>query len=164
MRLNLREIIHAPGAGVSFDYELDLSSLEFFGRQPISRPVRVYGQVCNEAGALMLTGEAATALDLVCDRCGKPFSRNKSVPLDTMLAAELQNEESDEIMLLDGDELDLDDVASSAFILAMDTKNLCADDCRGICPGCGVNLNEEPCRCKPKTDPRLAALGQLLDK
>ncbi len=164
MRLNLREIIHVPGASMPFDFSLDLSHLEFFGEKPIVRPLRVHGQVRNKAGALTLEGEASTTLELLCDRCGKSFVKEKSAPLDTLLAAELENEDSDEIMLLDGDELDLDELASSAFILAMDTKNLCSDDCKGLCPGCGVNLNEAPCRCGPKTDPRMAALRQLLDK
>ena len=45
----------------------------------------------------------------------------------------------------------------------MDIKNLCSDDCKGLCFKCGVDLNVEPCRCKPEVDPRLAALAQLLD-
>lgn len=164
MRLNLREVIHSPGVSIPFEFQMDLSHLEFFGEKPISRPLRVRGQVRNAAGALMLEGEAVTTLELVCDRCGKTFSKEKSVLLDTLLATELQNDDSDEIVLLDGDELDLGELASTAFILAMDTKNLCRADCKGLCPGCGVNLNEAPCRCRPETDPRLAALAQLLDK
>ena len=81
-----------------------------------------------------------------------------------MVAQELEDEENDEILLLDGYELDLDEVVTTAFILAMDTKNLCSDDCKGLCSGCGVDLNVDTCRCKPEVDPRLAALAQLLDK
>jgi uncharacterized protein len=50
------------------------------------------------------------------------------------------------------------------FLLELDTKNLCSDDCRGLCPGCGVNLNEGQCRCKKEIDPRLAKLAQLLEQ
>ena len=45
----------------------------------------------------------------------------------------------------------------------MDTKNLCSPDCKGLCPGCGANLNHEACRCKKAVDPRLAKLAQLLE-
>ena len=83
--------------------------------------------------------------------------------LNSLVAQELEDEENDDILLLDGTELDLDEVVTEAFVLAMDTENLCSDDCKGLCAGCGVNLNEEPCRCKPEVDPRLAALAQLLD-
>ena len=66
-------------------------------------------------------------------------------------------------LLLDNDEVDLGEVARTAFILEMDTKNLCSPDCKGLCPGCGVDLNVEPCRCKKAVDPRLAKLAQLLE-
>ena len=164
MRLDLKNIIHVPGGVCPFSYELDLSDLEFGGAHPIDQPVLVTGQVRNMAGALVLGGTAATTLHLVCDRCAKPFAREKTVRLETLLAQELADERSeDEIVLLDGDEVDLDDVAATAFVLAMDSKNLCSEDCKGICPGCGADLNAEPCRCKPEVDPRLAVLAQLLE-
>ena len=73
--------------------------------------------------------------------------------------------ESGDIVLLDkSGELDLDGLMTEVFLLEMDTKNLCSEDCRGLCPGCGVDLNHEPCRCKKEIDPRLAKLAQLLEK
>lgn len=165
MRLNLRDIIHVSGASIPFEFQMDLSDVEFYGERPISRPLYVSGVVRNMAGALVLTGEAVTELDLICDRCMCAFRREKKVELNYLLATELAGEdEGEEIVLLDGEELDAGDLAYTAFILDMDTKNLCSEDCKGICPGCGVNLNEEACRCKPEVDPRLAALAQLLDK
>ena len=110
MRLDLRDVIHRPDAEKSFQYQLDLSQLDFYGRKPITRPVVAEGSVINHAGALVLNGTARSELDLVCDRCGKEFSREKVVPLDSLLAEELENEDSeDEIFLLDGNELDLDE-------------------------------------------------------
>ena len=163
MRLDLRVIIHIPDARKSFQLQVDLSDLDFFGSKPITQPVRAEGSVTNHAGALVLEGTARSVLDLICDRCGKAFSREKVVVLDSLVAHELEDDENDEIILLDGNELDLDEVVTTAFILAMDTKNLCSDDCKGLCAKCGVNLNEGTCRCKPEVDPRLAALAQLLD-
>jgi uncharacterized protein len=121
------------------------------------------GSVTNHAGALVLEGTARSTLDLACDRCGKEFSREKVVKLDSLVAQELEDEENDDILLLEGTELDLNDVVTTAFVLAMDTKNLCSDDCKGLCAKCGANLNEGSCRCKPELDPRLAVLSQLLD-
>lgn len=163
MRLDLRDIIHIPDATKTFQLQVDLSDLEFFGRKPITHPVLAEGSVTNHAGALVLEGTARSVLELVCDRCGKEFSREKVVRLDSLVAHELEDDENDEIILLEGSELDLDEVVTTAFVLAMDTKNLCSDDCKGLCAGCGVNLNEGTCRCKPEVDPRLAALAQLLD-
>ena len=163
MRLDLRDVIHRPDAEKSFQYQLDLSQLDFYGRKPITRPVVAEGSVINHAGALVLNGTARSELDLVCDRCGKEFSREKVVRLDSLVAQALEDEENDEIILLDGTELDLDQVVTEAFVLEMDTKNLCSDDCKGLCAKCGADLNLGPCGCRPEVDPRLAALAQLLD-
>ena len=164
MRLDLRDIIHVPDGKKTFRFQLDLSQQDFYGSKPIVHPVQVEGSVTNHAGALVLEGTARSELDLVCDRCGKAFSREKAVTLDSLAAQELEDEENDDILLLDGSELDLDNVAGTAFILAMDTKNLCSDDCKGLCAKCGADLNLGPCGCGPDVDPRLAALAQLLDK
>ena len=163
MRLDLRSIINVPDAKKSFQFQVDLSDLDFYGRCPITQPVLAEGSVTNHAGALVLEGTARSVLDLACDRCGKEFSREKVVPLDSLVAQELEDDENDEIILLEGGELDMDEVVTTAFVLAMDTKNLCSDDCKGLCAKCGVDLNVETCRCKPDVDPRLAALAQLLD-
>ena len=164
MRLDLRDIIHVPDAKKTFQFQLDLSEQDFYGARPIVHPVQVEGSVTNHAGALVLEGTARSVLELQCDRCGKSFSREKRVALDSLVAQELEDEENDDILLLDGTELDLDEAVATAFILAMDTKNLCSDDCKGLCAKCGADLNLGPCGCRPDVDPRLAALAQLLDK
>ena len=164
MRLDLRDIINTPDAEKAFQLQVDLSDLDFFGRKPITQPVRAEGRVTNHAGALVLEGTARSVLDLACDRCGKEFSREKVVALDSLVAHELEDDENDEIILLEGTELDLDEVVTTAYILAMDTKNLCSDDCKGLCAKCGVDLNVEPCRCKKEIDPRLAGLAKFFEK
>ena len=164
MRLDLRDIIHIPDAKKTFQFQLDLSEQDFYGRRPIVHPVQAEGSVTNHAGALVLEGTARSVLELVCDRCGKEFSREQTVVLDSLAAQELEDEEHDDILLLEGTELDLDEAVTTAFVLAMDTKNLCSDDCKGLCAKCGADLNLGPCGCRPDVDPRLAALAQLLDK
>ena len=83
---------------------------------------------------------------------------------ETLLAFELANGESDDIVELNREgELELDELMQEVFLLEMDTKNLCSQDCKGLCTGCGVDLNVERCRCKRETDPRLAVLAQLLE-
>lgn len=164
MRLNLRDILHVPGASRPFSYELDLSKLDFNGAHVIDQPVQISGSVRNMADALLLEGEAVTTLDLICDRCLRPFSQEMRLPVESLLAESLEDEENDEILLLEDGELDLDEVFTTAMVLAMDSKHVCSESCEGLCPGCGVNLNEEPCRCKKEVDPRLAALARLLDE
>ena len=162
MRLNLQNIIHVPGASLPFEFSMDLSKEEFFGNHPVTRPVQVEGRVRNIAGMLVLEGEATTLLDCICDRCMEPFQKKKAVRLYALPAESLEGEEDEDMVLLEDGELDVGDLAYTAFVLDMDTKYLCSEDCKGLCPGCGVNLNREACRCRKPVDPRWAALEQLL--
>jgi len=164
MLIDVRPILHTPGRSLDFQFELDLSDLEFDGRRPVSRPVAVEGEIRNTADLLELFLTARTRLDAVCDRCGKEFLMDKAVEYRCMLAEELQNEESDEIVLLEDGKADAGDLARTAFILGMDSKTLCSEDCKGLCSRCGADLNLGPCSCKREPDPRLAALAKLLDK
>jgi uncharacterized protein len=163
MLFDVRPILRTPGKRQAFRFELDLSDVEFSGRFPISRPVAVEGEVRNTADLLELDLTANTTLDAVCDRCGKAFLQDKTVRYACMLAEELQDEENDEIVLLEDGKVDVGDLARTAFILEMDTKTLCSEDCKGLCPRCGADLNLGPCSCKKETDPRLAVLAKLLE-
>lgn len=165
MKLDLKQIARVPGESLPFEFELDLSGFEWNGEKPVVNPIHVEGVVRNMAGALLLSARLSSELSVVCDRCARPFSKVQEVEYETLLASELEDEENDEIILLDKDEqLDLDELMSDVFILNMDTKNLCSEDCKGICPGCGVDLNEGTCRCKKEIDPRLAKLAELLEQ
>lgn len=163
MVIDVRPILHTPGKRLDFRFDLDLSDLEFDGRYPVSRPVTVEGEVRNTADLLELALTARTALDAVCDRCGKEFLQEKEAEFRCMLAEELQNEESDEIVLLEDGKVDAGELARTAFVLGMDSKTLCSEDCKGLCPRCGADLNAGPCSCGREPDPRLAALASLLE-
>ena len=164
MRLNVNKLLHTPDSSREFRFSLDLSDLEFGGVTPVTEPVNVEGRVQNKAGVLLCDLTAHTTLHCVCDRCLKGFEQEKTVPYSCVLAQEKQFDEDEDIVVLEEDEVDLGDLARTAFILEMDTKFLCDEDCKGLCPGCGVDLNFEPCRCKKEVDPRLAKLAQLLEK
>lgn len=165
MKLDLKDIILVPGAVLPFQFQMDLSNLEFGGETPITDPVEVTGQVRNMAGALVLSAQARTTLSLVCDRCTKPFRREKTIDYETLLADHLEQEDSQEdIVLLEGDSLDVGALMADTFVLEMDTKNLCTEDCKGLCAGCGADLNEGPCRCEKQVDPRLAGLAKFFDQ
>lgn len=164
MKLDLKPLAQQPGAVLPFELQLDLSGMEWNGAQPFVRPIQVKGEVRNRAGAMMLAARLDTILSLACDRCARSFQRAKTVEYETLLALELANGESDDIVTAGPDgELDLDGLMREVFLLEMDTKNLCNPDCKGLCPGCGVDLNVEKCRCKKEIDPRLAKLAQLLE-
>ena len=85
------------------------------------------------------------------------------MPVEAYLAEELQDEELEDTWLIEGDEADLGEIADTALVLNMDSSFLCSEDCKGLCPRCGRNLNYGPCDCGEDQDPRLAVLAQLLE-
>ena len=166
MLLSLSKIIDAPGASVPFETSVDLSDLLFGTCYPVSEPVLASGTVRNTAGVLVMTGNVTTTLHGVCDRCASDFTQDVDIPMNVVLVKELANEENEDegVFPLDGDEADLEDIVRTVFVLNMDPKLLCDEDCKGLCCRCGKNLNEGPCNCQKEIDPRLAALQQLLNK
>ena len=166
MRLGLTDIIHSPGATVSFSDSVDLSDLCYGTSFPVCEPVQINGTVRNTAGVLVMKGIIATCLHGVCDRCAADFVRDVEIPVDVVLVEELSNEDSEDewVFPLEADTADLDDIVRTVFVLNMDSKLLCKPDCKGLCCRCGKNLNDGPCDCQKEPDPRFAALRQLLDK
>ena len=164
MLLDLKNIIRTPGLSLPFAFSMDLSDFEWNGECPTPNPVEVDGTVRNMAGALVLSCRLSTTLSLTCDRCMKAFSEEKEVAYETLLATELEQEDNDDIVLLEDDKLDAGELLRDVFILAMDSKNLCSEDCKGLCCGCGVDLNVEQCRCRKEIDPRLAALAKFFEQ
>jgi uncharacterized protein len=163
MWLDLKDVIGIPGAQARFDFQMDGDELEIPGIVGFSAPMSARGAVVNTAGVLTLKGELDADMLCVCDRCGKQFSKRKTMELNIPLAADMEDEDDPDIFPVTGDGIDLKELLSTCFILDMDSKLLCSEDCKGLCPICGKNLNDGPCSCVKPTDPRLAVLGQLLD-
>ncbi len=166
MLLGLSKIIDCPGASIPFSTSVDLSDLCFGVSYPVSEPVKAEGVVRNTAGVLVMTGEITTCIHGTCDRCASSFDRDVNIPINVVLVTEMANEENEDewVFPLEGDSAELDDIVRTVFVLNLDSKLLCKEDCKGLCHQCGKNLNEGPCNCQKELDPRFAALKQLLDK
>ena len=166
MRLGLSQIIDRPGESISYSAVVDLSDLQYGTCFPVTEPVKASGTVRNTAGVLVMKGEITTCIHGICDRCAAEFDREMELPIDAVLVTELANEENEDewVFTLEGDSADLDEIVRTIFVLNMNSKLLCSDDCKGLCCRCGKNLNDGPCSCEKEIDPRLAALKQLLNK
>ena len=146
------------------DTELDFSQVEHQGICPLSEPVHVVGAITVRAGVVQLSARATFVFHGRCDRCLSAFDKTYDVPLEHTLVATLEDEENDDYILLDQYQLDLADLTLADILLELPYKSLCRDDCRGLCPMCGKNLNEGLCGCtRQSVDPRLDVLRQLLE-
>ncbi len=163
MLLDLREIIEIPGASVPFECDIAADNLDFPSVVRYNSLPHAEGKVFNEAGILRLTGTVTAEMRCVCDRCGEEFDTVKQTALDATIVED-DPDNDPELFVLEGDGIDLDEIVSTLFILDMETKFLCREDCKGLCSRCGKNLNLGPCGCRKQLDPRFAVLEQLLDK
>ena len=162
MKLNLKEVFDIPGESLDFSYEMPMADYELFGVHPFTAPVKIEGRAFNEAGIPRLVYTAAFVLEVPCDRCLEPFSKEYRLSFDEILTLK-ESEEQEEYIPAPNGELDMDELCISDILLSLPTKQLCREDCKGLCPTCGVNLNRFVCNCsKSEVDPRLSALGKLL--
>ena len=164
MTLDLRRIFATDGAVTPISYEMDMSSVDRAGIFPLKKPVSVHGSVSNKADTVQLELEIRYEYTAGCDRCGVETTREYTVSLNRALAVSIEGEESDTIITVPDMRLDVDELVFTEVFMDLPTKFLCKEDCRGICPKCGKNLNEGKCNCPEREiDPRLAALADLLN-
>ena len=163
MILDLEPIFNNEGMVKEFSYELDLSEQELSGVKPFSTPVRVSGSVGNHTGVVELSAKAEFVLDMDCDRCAKPIKLALTADIFHTLVTSLNDEANDELLLINELRFDLDPLVTEDIFLELPSKFLCSEDCKGVCPKCGKDLNTGSCSCEKEIDPRLAALKQLLD-
>ena len=163
MQLNLHEIINVPGEQVSFECVPEISGMSFDGVVSFESPITARGTVKNRAGVLVLEAVIEASLICECARCLRKFQKHIELHAKAILADDPQDEGDPDIFPLNGDYIDVDEVILTAFVLNMEQKMLCSEDCKGLCEKCGKNLNDGPCDCKAEKDPRLAMLAQLLE-
>jgi uncharacterized protein len=134
-------------------------------------PAMLAFDIFKDKQQFRLSGRVQTTLELPCSRCLEPFTWPVDAAFDlrylprTENAGEGEREiEEDDLAtaFYENDEVDLGQLMLEQFYLSLPMKPLCADDCRGLCPVCGTNLNRATCQCDPEwKDPRLAALKAL---
>ncbi len=160
--LNLTPV--SAGAGdVSFACSLDLSDLDFSGNRPFRQPVKVTGRVAAVGGVVSLTAMASFTFTAPCDLCGCVVEKNFTLPFCHTVVAEAE-EENDDFALAPDWQLDEEALLRDDLILWVPLRFVCKEDCKGLCPVCGCNRNEQTCNCVQKTgDSRFAALARLLE-
>ncbi len=164
MIIDLKRIFVNDNSSMPLDYVLDLSDVEFMGAYPLKAPVKLKGIIENKASLVRLKAEISYEYSADCDRCGVFTVANHTLLVEKSVAAAIEGEDSDTILLVPDMKLDLDELLYSEVIVSLPMKHLCREDCKGICSKCGKNLNEGECGCpKKEIDPRLKALADLLD-
>jgi DUF177 domain-containing protein len=130
-------------------------------------------RLMHTQGGVLVQGRLHAEAALSCSRCLEPVVVPLDVDLeeiftptiDILTGRPIQSEEEDRALWIDDRHLlDLSEVLRQDVLLALPMHVLCREECLGLCPVCGQNLNQGSCGCTPEPDARWAALLDLLKK
>ncbi len=120
-------------------------------------PVSLAFDIFKDKQQFRLVGRVQTTLELPCGRCLEPYTTPVDQSFDlryhprALNTGEGEQELEDDDLttaFYENDEIDLGQLMQEQFYLSLPMKPLCRDDCKGLCPICGTNLNPETCACK----------------
>ena len=170
MRIEVEKLNEA-GAPFHAVYAPDELPLEDELTRLISE-AKLEGRASKWREQVRLRGTISASVEVRCDRCVAPVVLPVNadfdatyVPAEVLItdveATELQEDDLT-FATYEGEELDLEDLAREQLLLALPTRHLCREDCRGLCLTCGEDLNTQTCHCERQdVDPRWAALAAL---
>lgn len=172
MIYNVAQLLKAPvGMMQTVDLddadELDLEDESVRLAKPLTGHLRM--RRTNQG--ILVDGPVEALVELTCGRCLEPFTQSISLSLeeqfyptiDVVTGISLPDIENELVFPIDQNhQLDLREAIRQNLLLALPMQPICKEDCAGLCPQCGKNLNEGPCSCKPPIDERLNVLGDLL--
>lgn len=172
LRMGVEEI---PESGMEVRRDLPRAWVEplvgpqFYGHDPVVHVVFAL----NRAGhTVIVRGHIAGGLSFVCSRCAEEAQFQvdhsfthvfvETAARATNVPGEIEEDEDLEVTYYDGDTVDLEPLVAEEIVLALPLTPRCSENCKGICQGCGKNLNEGPCACATDVvDPRWARLKEI---
>ncbi len=174
VKLDLRPLL-AGDRLLTFDYELPLEvdpedTSSFLYGSVFPSPMKVQGEITNTAGYMRMQLHASVDYVTPCARCLTPVSGAFILDLEKTVAprsllGDLTDDKLDDFAILEDGFLDMDEQIRQQAEMEFPARVLCREDCKGLCPQCGCDLNTQSCTCKTHDiDPRLLPLQKLLDE
>ena len=162
--------------GGSMDIRLQVSPQEIgeLGKEvSLVAPLTARLYLTNTNPVILVEGTLVAPVQVRCSRCLGEFVQTLEVPIsEAFLSSEYQEQPGDlsedsseeELSIFFGNTIELGEALRENLLAALPMKALCQAECRGLCPRCGQNLNEQDCSCtRYEADPRLQVLKKLLE-
>ena len=165
MELDISKIRSKHGSEKSFDLTQPVEDIEE-KKIHFLQPVHLQGSIRNLDGTLYLEGEAEILIERICDRCLNSYTQSMKVRIEENFYPEHKKvDDIDFRKTYNGNRLELDQAVHDGVLLNIQINSVCREDCKGICPTCGKDLNEGPCSCETETiDPRMEILKNLVSE
>lgn len=168
MLLNLSDVLKDQGKIEQTTVELEMDHFETrMGDFKITQKTPVAFSFTNIGeGEVRIQGNFSMTLMAACDRCLKELPVSIEVEFDRVALSPdaLSEKEADDLSFMDGYQLDVETFAYNELLENWPMKILCKEDCKGVCPKCGQDLNERECGCDTFVpDPRMAAIKDIFE-
>ncbi len=166
MKIDVSNLFNSSNDTVEIDTVLDMGGLQYFTYYPIQQGVSVKGSISCRADVVNFNAHVAFVFTGVCDRCAEDITKDMELDIEKVLVKSISGDDYDDekyIILPDGI-LDLDELIREEIIMFLPYKMLCREDCKGLCPKCGKNLNKGKCDCKKDINPAMEPLLELLQQ
>ena len=161
MIVDISQIIKVNDESLSFSCYEDVSASENY--PDVCRflsPVKVEGTITNLNGIFQVVAKGNVFAEMICGRCLKPVK--VEIPVEIFENFSITGNEKEETETFSGDSIDLTSVAARGILTGLPMKVICDNDCKGLCPICGKDLNEGDCSCDTSViDPRFESLRSL---
>jgi uncharacterized protein len=125
----------------------------------------------GESDTVHVSVDVEGELQAACARCLEPIGHKVDLHLETDyipaepdMAGNLEGERVSSEIGYYRKSIHIGEYIISELVLALPLRYICNEECKGLCPGCGVNLNREECHCETPVDPRLQKLKDLKEK
>ncbi len=167
MKIDLSSVIKVTGAEIPIDTTVGFSDTQFLGESyRFSEPLNASGRVYNNGQSLTLELCVKGEMETSCARCLENVKADVEFSVRELLSQREEGvDDNEDIIFFDGYEIELDDIIADHFLMNVSGRYLCDEDCLGLCPQCGINLNYEECDCnKEYIDPRWQALADILNQ
>ncbi len=153
MILQLKRLFERSGDRFDIDCRLSLEELsEHGGCESFSTPISLKGSVRNRAGMVSLDYACEFSVRSLCDRCLDEFESSYRFEFEHILITDESSFDGDSAVVCEGGSCDLDEIVISDILAELPTKRLCSENCKGLCPVCGQNLNRGECGCSARID------------
>jgi uncharacterized protein len=173
MQFNVAQLLKEP-TGSTRKYEISEELDDLDPEIVIQAPITGKVKFTKIPQGILVNGDMETVVEVACGRCLEPFDVPVTIEieeqfrptLDLVTGARLPvGDDDDTATVIDErNQLDLSEVVRQDLLIALPVHALCREDCKGLCPTCGANLNEGACDCENEEfDPRWDALRSLLD-
>ncbi|MDD4237702.1 MAG: DUF177 domain-containing protein [Desulfotomaculaceae bacterium] len=164
LQLDVARLKRSPGESVSFEIIAEMPPLKMAVEKiSFDGPVKAVLNATNTGQTIMVEGTVSGMLQLNCCRCLEPFSYSFEVPFAEIYTTAVDEAKDEEAIPFSGDVLDITPEVLKDLIMELPMKAVCHEECQGLCPGCGQNLNQGRCGCEvTEVDPRLSVLRDIL--